>query len=259
MKKLITILTILLLLPGVCHSANDWRGGDGEEVLLGSSNVSDLDVNVFQKVVDPLDTLLNNYRMGTVIKYASTSTVTVNAGEVACQNTAGTIVKFRQNTSALTLTWSDIDTGSESGSTTYYVYAVCDADATTFTGTISTNSSTPSGKTYFARLGQFTNNGSSNIESVQDDNVRAIISSGTVGNGSTISLPSGWVADECSWTVGLGTVDPSTANARGLDSLVFTVNSSRSVTATWGTYNWVDGGASYSGTGTANYIIGCVR
>ena len=70
---------------------------------------------------------------------------------------------MRQNTTATTVTWADIDTGAEAASTTYYVYAVADADATTATFMISANSSTPTGATYYKRIGSFYNDSSSNI------------------------------------------------------------------------------------------------
>ena len=71
---------------------------------------------------------------------------------------------MRQNTANTTVTWADIDTGAEAASTTYYVYAVADADATTATFMVSANSSTPTGATYYKKIGSFYNDSSSNID-----------------------------------------------------------------------------------------------
>ena len=65
--------------------------------------------------------------------------------------------------------WADIDTGAENNSTKYYVYGICDADADTFTFVISTDSSTPTGVTYWSRLGTFFNNSASDIAQITND------------------------------------------------------------------------------------------
>lgn len=160
-KILLLVLGLMMAVP--CYPANEWQKGTGEDVILGSENISDIDKISFENIVDPLDRLLSNYLNGCVLKYASASTLTVTLGEVVCSNAAGTVRKFRKNTSALTLTWADIDTGAEAISTTYYVYLVADADATTFTGKISTNSTTPNGVTYYKNIGTFYNDASGNI------------------------------------------------------------------------------------------------
>jgi hypothetical protein len=88
----------------------------------------------------------------------------VSAGEIVCSNSGATVRKFRQNTSSTNVTFSDIDTGAEASGTTYYIYAVCDADATTATFKISASSSAPSGVTYYKILGSFYNDASSDID-----------------------------------------------------------------------------------------------
>ena len=251
MKRLIlTILILMLAIP--CYSADEWDKSDP----AGTSNVSDLDTNITANN-NALDRLVSNYREGAKLKYNSVATVDITAGEVTCSNTAGTLRRFRSNTSTLNVTWADIDAGAESNAT-YYIFALADADATTFTASISLSSTTPTGATYYARLGSFVNSGG-DIQDVTNDNDTVLLGSGTVANGGTISLPSGFAQDECKWTVALGVVDPSESEARGLDNLTFTVTSSRVVTATWATKNWVDSGSSHSGTGTANFVIICHR
>lgn len=150
------------------HAAYEWRGGTGENSILGTSNASDIDTNTYQKMVAPLDRALANYRQLMNITYNSASQLTVSAGEVVCTNSALTIRKMRQNTSGTTVTWSDIDTGAEASATTYYVYANCDADAETATFKISASSTSPSGVTSYKKLGSFYNDSSSNITRIDN-------------------------------------------------------------------------------------------
>lgn len=112
-----------------------------------------------------LDTLLSNYRKGLALAYSSASTLIVSAGEVVVSNSAGTVRLFLQKTSSTNVTFSNIDTGAEAGSTTYYVYAgtstATDAAPTFY---VSLSSSAPTGVTYYKLLGSFYNNASSDID-----------------------------------------------------------------------------------------------
>lgn len=119
-----------------------------------------------------IDRMLANYREGMTLSYSSATTIAVSAGEVMCSNSDGSVRKMRQNTSAVNVTFADIDTGAEASSTTYYLYAVADADATTATFKISASSTAPTGITYYKRLGSFYNDASSNITdgSIINDN-----------------------------------------------------------------------------------------
>lgn len=117
-----------------------------------------------------LDRVLGNYREGMTLTYSDGSTLVVTSGEVTCSNSGGTVRKMRLNPSNTNVTFSDIDAGSEASSTTYYVYANCDADATTATFKVSTSSTSPSGVTYYKRLGSFYNNSSSNISRISLNN-----------------------------------------------------------------------------------------
>ncbi len=169
MKKFLLVLFGLTILTTQCFAAYEWRKGTGENVILGTENGSDIDSVSYQNIVSPIDRLLSNYRRGASLTYASASTITVGIGEVVCSNSDGSVRKFRANTTATTVGWGDIDTGAEAGSTTYYIYAVSDSDANTFTCSISTNSSAPSSKTYYKKLGSFYNDGSSNITNITND------------------------------------------------------------------------------------------
>ena len=118
-----------------------------------------------------LDLMLSTYQEGLRISYSSASALSVSAGAIMLSNSAGSIRLMVANTSATTVDWDDIDTGSEAASTTYYVYAIASATtATTCTFKISTSSSAPSGITYYTRLGSFYNDASSNMTQISNDN-----------------------------------------------------------------------------------------
>jgi hypothetical protein len=149
--------------------ANLWMEGTGSDALEGGDNANTIDDKTTASLQDPLDRLLATLRVDCEVAYASSATVTIAAGSVSAQNSGATIRRFRQNTTATTLDiTSDLDTGAEANSTWYYIWAVADADATTFTGVLSVSDSFPSGITYARLLGKFFNNSSGNIEQVQN-------------------------------------------------------------------------------------------
>jgi len=197
MKKLLVLLMSFGLVFSV-YSSDQWTKANP----TGATNLSDLDASITANNA-ALDRLLIEYRGSAKIEYASTSTITVTSGQVACSNSAGSVVRWRRNTSDTTVSWTMLDTSSEVASTTYYLWAVADTDVATFTVTISTSSTAPSGKTYYAKLGQFYNNSSSNIEQVKNDDTKPeiLISTGTVTHGGTIPLPSGYIESQCEWIV----------------------------------------------------------
>lgn len=156
MRKLILVVMLMLIaVPGFA----EWD----KDVPESSDNLTSYPTEA-QANNDAIDLVLSNYRKGMAITYSSASQITVTAGEVVCSNSGGTLRKFRSNTSSTNVTFSDIDTGSEASATTYYVYANCDAVATTATFKLSTSSSAPSGVTYYKKLGSIYNDGSSNID-----------------------------------------------------------------------------------------------
>lgn len=168
MKKLLTLILILMASPA--WSANQWQNGDGSGVFLGTTKINDIDTNGKNYAFDPLDRLMSNYRVGQVLTYASASTLTVTAGEIVV--TDGVLSKLMlQNAASTTVTWTDIDTGTEAVSTTYYVYAVAATSASTaVTYKISLSSSVPTGVTYYKRIGSFYNNADGNIANISNDN-----------------------------------------------------------------------------------------
>lgn len=163
MRKLL-ILILMLALSTTSFAADEWNKGSP----TGASNVSDLDTNI-GKNNEALDRLLSQYPKGITLSYSSSAAITASTGGVACSNSDGSVRKMRNNTSTTNVSFADIDTGAEASSTTYYVYANCDADATTATFKISANATTPTGVTSYKRIGSFYNDASSNISTVTSD------------------------------------------------------------------------------------------
>ena|SRR3990167_3033630 len=162
-KKFLLNLAVLSLLITPAFAADQWDKSDP----AGTENMSDIDT-IIQANNESLDRLLINYRRNMGIIPSSSSQIQALAGEVAMSNAAGSIVRWRRTTSTTTITWSDIDTGSEAASTTYYIYATGDTDITGVVYKISTSSTSPSGSTYYRKLASFFNDSSSNITNVSN-------------------------------------------------------------------------------------------
>ena len=158
MKRLLVGLIVLFMATNG-YAASEWSKAQP----AGTANVSDLDT-LIQTNNESLDRLLSTYRTGCYGYTATSATFSVSIGSVVCSNAAGTLRKFRSNTAVTTVTWAMLDTSTEATSTVYYYYAVADADATTFTVMISGSSTTPTGATYYKKLGAFYNNSDGDIE-----------------------------------------------------------------------------------------------
>jgi hypothetical protein len=79
-------------------------------------------------------------------------------------NSGGSIRLMVANTSTTTMSSTNIDTGSISPSSTYYIYAYASSTtATTFSVVFSSSSTSPTGITYYAQIGKLTTDGSSNF------------------------------------------------------------------------------------------------
>lgn len=163
MKKMMTYLltAAFLLACTTTHAADQWDKSKPAGTEL-SGTIDDL-IRVNQSA---LDRLLGNYRTGAYgYSTGSANGFSVSAGDLSISNSAGTVRRFRSNTTATAVTWSNMDSGSgDATSTTYYYYAVADTDATTWTVMISASSSAPTGATYYRKLGAFYNNSSGAIE-----------------------------------------------------------------------------------------------
>lgn len=187
MKKALSLFFVSVFVVTNCYGVDitDWKRGDASIPVKGTDSVSDIDTLISNYIADPLDRVLTEHRKGANITWVSNATVSISAGEVVCYNSAKTIKRMRRTTSAITITLptagasgDSLDTGNAAASTWYYVYAVADADATTFTGICSTSASTPTGVAYFRYLGRFYNNASDNISAMSVEN-----SSGETGLG----------------------------------------------------------------------------
>lgn len=167
----LAILTIALIvsiaIPG--YAIVDWVRGDGTDAVLGTDNASDIDYDVTNYLQDPLDRLLANYVHGCTLTRTSATVVTIGIGEVVCSNGAGTIKRMRKNTATTTVDMAvvgvgGIDSGSaEVVSTWYSVYAVADANATTFTAICAQQGVALSDVTYYRYIGSFYNNAAGDI------------------------------------------------------------------------------------------------
>jgi len=224
MKK---ILLVMLML-GLCvnaFGADQWAKDDP----AGTRNASDLDTYVTVNN-EALDRLLYLTRVNCTVIPNTVATLTVLPGTLALPNSDGSVVRWRRNTANTSVTWANIDTGSEAVSTQYYVWGVGDADATTFTIMISTSASAPTGATYYRKIGYFYNDASGNIVSVGN------IKEGDVPN--TICVT--------------GTTDittTSTSYTDMTDMVVYFVSSGRSVTVTF------NAPIGISATSNASYAI----
>jgi len=164
MKRLLLSLILCLSLTTSGYCVDNWTKASP----VGTDLAADLDA-IIQVNNNALDRFLAYGRHWAKLSFASTTTLTVTLGSAVCSNAGLTIRRLRTNPTSTTVTWADLDAGAEAASTTYYVYAVGDTDAATFTIKISTSSSAPTGITYYLKLGSFYNDASSNIVSVTDD------------------------------------------------------------------------------------------
>lgn len=115
-------------------------------------------------------------RHGVRVQYDSAAQLTITEGAIDINGLR------RVNTSALTVTWADIDTGAEANSTVYYVYVTADTSNTAFAELISASSSTPTGATNYRLIGKFRNG--DGIDNLGD------IIEGTVVNLDGANVPS---------------------------------------------------------------------
>jgi hypothetical protein len=160
---MIRILLTFLLLTTNAWAAPEWDKTRPDPTDLLSAYPADVLENN-----EALDRLLFDYSQFQ-ISYSSDAQVNISSGSVACSST--TERRFRRNAASTNVTFSDLDTGSRTPSTTYHVYAVCDADATGATFKLSTNSSTPTGVTFYRKIGSFFNTSSNTIRNIVTDSL----------------------------------------------------------------------------------------
>lgn len=160
------LLALLLLSPSAW--ATQWRNGTGEQTILGTSNAGLIGYNSYNSIVQPLDNLLSNY-CNEYLQYNSSSIITVVAGTCAVSNSQGTIRLFMMDTANTNLTSANLDTGSITANTTYYVYATAaSTSTTTSTYYISASNTAPSGQTYYYQIGSFATDANSNFTTINN-------------------------------------------------------------------------------------------
>jgi len=163
MKKLLLTITILLFSISRAYAV-----GWDVDAPAGTDSASDID-SLIGVNNSALDLLLAGYRQNAQMVYLSSSTLTVNAGEVVVTNSGGTVRLMLRNTSTTTVSWANADCG-EVPSATFYIYAYCTATTdTTFSIKLSNSSTTPLGVIYYKRLGSFYNDSAGNITLINND------------------------------------------------------------------------------------------
>ena len=178
MRKILPVLFILFLL-----TSNSWATVGWNKTLPQSSeNPQAISPDVIENNT-AVDLMLQNYRDGKVsISLISTSEIDIGAGGVMLSNSGGSTRLMVANTTVTAMSSTNIDTGSISPSSTYYIYAYASSTtATTFSVIYSASSTSPTGITYYAKLGSFTTDGSSNFVSASS-NVNTQVGLGSYSN-----------------------------------------------------------------------------
>lgn len=172
------LLALLMLMPSAW--ATQWRAGTGEQTIDGTSQASLIGYNSYNSIVKPLDNLLATY-CNEYLTYNSSSTITVSSGSCVVSNSQGTIRLFLQDTASTNVTSANIDTGSLTSGTKYYVYSTAATNsATSSTYYFSASNTSPSGQTYYYQIGSFTTDSSNQITTINNN-----IALGTQGGTAT--------------------------------------------------------------------------
>ena len=225
MKKI--LITILLLISPILV-INSWATvGWNKSIPATSENPQAISPDVIENNT-ALDLMLQDYRSGHVsLTLVSTSEIDIGPGGVMLQNAGGSVRLMVANSSLTAMAPANIDTGSISPSSTYYIYAYASSTtATTFSVIYSASSTAPTGITYYARLGSFTTNGSSNFFSVQSDVLTGAI--GSILNYGSSSSTSSAVA-QTNLKIAYGTVTVGTNSTVTITNLPFTSASTYSI------------------------------
>lgn len=162
--QLVLLISVFNYTPLFAES--QWTKGDPQ----GTEASGTID-NIIRINNEATDRLLIGYKRGLGVNYVNANALSVLAGELAIPNSAGSITRWRRNTTATSVTWSDLDTGAEESDNDYTLFAVADTDATTMTFKISASTTAPSGATYYRKIATFDNVGGSitNLKSLRPD------------------------------------------------------------------------------------------
>lgn len=129
--------------------------------------VGDIGTGLSQADATDLLNFMRKARQSFRLSYDDADTIEASVGEVMCANVTASQRVPRANTSATSITFSDLDTGARAQSTTYYVYAIADATATTVTFLISESPTAPTGATRYVLIGKFSTNATGSGEIVE--------------------------------------------------------------------------------------------
>lgn len=160
-KLFAAALLVSTLSQSAAFAADQWAKTEP----AGTEAAGTID-NLLRVNNEALDRLVVGYRRGLGVNYATAATLSVLAGECSIPNGAESITRWRRTTAATPIDWSMLDTGVEAVSTQYYLYATADTDITGMLFKISASSTSPSGITYYRKIGQFYNDSSGNITNV---------------------------------------------------------------------------------------------
>jgi hypothetical protein len=199
MKRILCFI-LMVFMCDVSFGASQWTKTEP----AGTTNAADIDYWVATINNEAVDRLLSLHRKNCTVLPDTSATLTVDVGEIAIPNSDSSIVRYRKNTAQVAVTWANLAAGdgSDTASTEYYVYAIADADATTFTIKLSTNATAPTDTpTYYRKIGYFYNDASQNIVSVGNFSGGDVKNYVTVSGATNITCTSGTFADITGMTV----------------------------------------------------------
>ena len=129
-------------------------------VVTDGDNITE--VTDLRQTTPPGLRVYSDYRQGCIASYDTATTIKVNRGEIELGSSSS--AGKRRNTTALSLTWSDLDSGSELSGQYYFIHAYPDPDnSNNFLGKISLSSSDAAGVTDERCIAWFYNDESGNI------------------------------------------------------------------------------------------------
>lgn len=160
-------ILLALLLMTVPAWSQQWRNGVAEQTILGTSQAALIGFNSYNKIVLPLDNLLATY-CNEYLTYTSSTTITVSSGSCVVSSSASTPIRlFLLDPANTILSSANLDTGSLTASTTYYVYSTAATNtSTSSTYFISASNTAPSGQTYYYQIGSFTTDANIQITNI---------------------------------------------------------------------------------------------
>lgn len=188
MRKLLLPLISLIFIAS--NSFANTSPGWLKNIPASTENPQAISADVIQNNT-AIDLMLQNYRDGQItLTLISTAEIDVGPGGVMLSNSGGSIRLMVANTSLTVVSSTMIDTGTISASSTYYLYAYASGvTAQTFSIIFSASATSPTGITYYKRLGSFTTDAGKNFITVQSDvstgAISKILNYGTSQSSST--------------------------------------------------------------------------